>query len=484
MDGFTGNPPFMGQSRISGDLGESFRDWIFMIHEGALGKSDLCAHFFRRVGALLGARGAAGLIATNTIAQGDTRKSGLKELVKNGFVIFDAKRSTPWPGQASVTVSIVHICIGLPDVGDFTLNGKPCSVINSLLRPKIERADPLPLLSNASSAFLGFKLYGQGFILTPDERELFVSRSPKNDNFIFPYLGGAEVNSSPVHAYDRYAIDFGELSLSDLEGYPELVERVREKVYPERLRVKRESLRKRWWQHGEKQPALRESLADVGRCLVTACGATKHLVFSFQPTDRLFSHALYVFPLETFTSFAILQSRIHTAWAWLLSSTMKSDLRYSGSDCFSNFPFPHADTGKVIAEVEKLGEELYKHRAKYMIDTDQGLTDTYNLLKNAECQSQKIIELRILHENLDRCVLDAYGWLDISVPSYCPVGRAEEDDFQEFEDEIIDRLYILNAERVAEEERQGLTRAATQKKPPKKKVQKITLEKNPTLDLF
>ena len=51
-------------------------------------------------------------------------------------------------------------------------------------------------------------------------------------------------------------------------------------------------------------------------------------------------------------------------------------------------------------------------------------------------------------------------------------------------DEIIDRLYVLNAKRAAEEELQGFTKAATKKKSPKKKIPKKPSEPNPTLDLF
>jgi hypothetical protein len=48
------------------------------------GNSDLSAYFFRRADWMLGAHGALGLIATNTIGQGDTRETGLQPLVATG----------------------------------------------------------------------------------------------------------------------------------------------------------------------------------------------------------------------------------------------------------------------------------------------------------------------------------------------------------------------------------------------------------------
>ena len=91
-----------------------------------------------------------------------------------------------------------------------------------------------------------------------------------------------------------------------------------------------------------------------------------------------------------------------------------------------------------------------------MIDTDQGLTRTYNALKDPDNDDPRIVELRQLHEAMDRAVLDAYNWTDVEVPPYCPRTAAERKAVQDFEDEIIDRLYVLNAERAAEEKRLGL----------------------------
>lgn len=57
---------------------------------------------------------------------------------------------------------------------------------------------------------------------------------------------------------------------------------------------------------------------------------------------------------------------------------------------------------------------------------------------------------------MDRAVLDAYGWGDVAVPPYCPVTDTDRAAVQAFEDEVIDRLYVLNAERAREEERLGV----------------------------
>ncbi|CAN5189422.1 hypothetical protein BH09MYX1_BH09MYX1_11220 [soil metagenome] len=92
-----------------------------------------------------------------------------------------------------------------------------------------------------------------------------------------------------------------------------------------------------------------------------------------------------------------------------------------------------------------------------MVDTDQGLTKIYNALKDRASTDPRILELRRLHEAMDRAVLDAYGWTDLAVPPYCPLNDAEKQAIQIFEDEVIDRLYVLNTERAREEQRLGVS---------------------------
>ncbi|ABV86599.1 type IIL restriction-modification enzyme MmeI [Shewanella pealeana] len=464
MDGFVGNPPFLGGRRISENYGTEYSNWISGEHSGSM-NADLSAYFFRRSAQLSGTHGVVGLIATNTIGQGDTRLTGLAAMLADDWVITDAINSMAWPGSAAVTVSVVHAVHGsLKKYRGCQLDGVDCQAINSRLRPKPERDDPRPLKANSGQSFQGHILLGTGFTLSQKERDDICISSPLSTTRILPFLGGAEVNSSPTQDFDRYVIDFESIPLESAEKTPELLERVRLLVKPERDKQKRKHLRERWWQFAENRPAMRAALNPLDRCLVTA-RVTKHLCFSFQPTDRVFNEKLYIFPMDTFTAFAVLQSRIHECWTWLLSSTLETRLNYSASECFITFPFPQVKPSSCIEELEQRGSALYSARAKFMVDSDEGLTKTYNALKDPECDNECILNLRRLHETMDRAVVDAYGWSDIEVPPYCPMNADDEAALEAFNDEIIDRLYVLNAERAAAEERQELI-----DKPPKKKA--------------
>jgi len=469
MDAFVGNPPFMGGSQISGTEGGSYRDWLLMIHSNSHGNSDLSAHFFRRAASLLGAHGTMGMIATNTIAQGDTRSTGLQYLVNDGFRIFDATTNMNWPVPgANVTVSVVHLAKGSPSaifepmntilsVPDLDLNtlrfvphldARPAPTVNSRLKPKPERPDPVSLIGNVGLSFMGTKIYGQGFTLTPEERDELIAKDPKNSDRIFPYIGGQEVNSSPTQSHKRYVISFGQMSLEEAAQWPDLLDRVRELVKPERDKNNRANYRDKWWQFGEDRPGLQRAIAPLDLCLVNS-QVSKHLIFAFQPTDRIFAHTLYAYKFTAFAPFGVLQSRAHLGWAWMMGSSMKMDLRYTAASCFETFPLPESPQMASDSELERVASELYEVRANIMEARQIGLTTLYNMLTDpGDNPDPEITALIQAHELLDHTVLAAYGWSDIDVPPFPhPTTEEEQARHQAFEDEIIDRLFALNAQR-------------------------------------
>ncbi|MCC6648926.1 MAG: N-6 DNA methylase [Polyangiaceae bacterium] len=465
MEGVVGNPPFGGKNNIVESGGLEYQDWLKAVvpgDRGVRGACDLSAYFFRRAVELLGENGCFGLVATNSIAQGDTRSIGLQHLALQGWMLYDAMVSMPWPGAAAVTVSTVHAARGapLPLVSQTRLDGAPVPALNSRLRPGPERADPVPLGSQQRVGFQGAIILGMGFVISPERAAELASHDPGNSKRLSGYLGGEEVNTNPRQLFDRYVVNFGQLTLEEASAWPDLLAILRERVKPERDALPPKNswnrdVAKRWWQFGATRPELRAALSLVKRCLVTA-RVSKHLMLSFQPPDRTFSEQLYVFALGEQTAFAVLQSRVHERWARLLSSSLEDRLRYSASDCFETFPFPQPDPRAVLPHLEAIGETLYTTRADYMVATNQGLTRTYNALKDPTHTDPRIVELRRLHEELDRAVLAAYGWADIAVPPFCPSTDADRAALQAFEDEVIDRLYVLNAERARDEQRLGL----------------------------
>jgi hypothetical protein len=463
FDAFVGNPPFAGKNTIAEGSPAGFLDWLKLIHPESHGNADLVAHFFRRCFDLLRPGGTMGLIATNTIAQGDTRSTGLRWICLNGGTIVSARKRYRWPGVAAVVVSIVHVFKGAY-LGEKTLDGRRVERITAFLFDKGGHEDPKPLVGNAGKSFVGSYVLGMGFTFddsgeadddTPGipspiaTMERLIAENPKNAEVIFPYIGGKEVNDSPTHAHHRYVINFGERSEEDCRReWPELFAIVERKVRPERINNNREGYRRYWWQYAEKRGELTLAISKFDRVLAIS-RVTNYLLFASLSSGSVFAESTVVFPMQGFHKIAAVQSRVHEQWALFLSSSLEERLRYGPSDCFETFPFPNGLLDSEISDpveafhrqaLESIGEHYHQYRAELMVNNNEGLTSTYNRFHDPAETSEGIQELRRLHNEMDQAVLAAYGWSE--VPTTCGFGLdyLDSDEIESLPPDLQERI--------------------------------------------
>ena len=511
FDAVVGNPPFAGKNTIATANPLAYPDWLKQIHSESHGNADLVAHFFRRAFGLLRDGGTLGLIATNTIGQGDTRSTGLRWICKRGGEIYRAQRRFKWPGDAAVVVSVIHIHNGQYK-GPRHLDGKDVEKVTAFLFHGGSHDDPERLKANAGKSFQGSIVLGMGFTFddtdnkgtaTPlAERQRLIKENPCNRRVILPYIGGQEINTSPAHAHHRHVIYFRDwpLQRADLgetwqdaseearrdwrragivpsdypepvaADWPELLAIVEEKVKPERVALPPKNswnrdVAHRWWQFGADRRNLARAINGLDRVLVVPQTSNVQ-AFAFSPTNMVYGHTLIIFPISNLSGFAVLQSRFHQLWSAFLGPTMKDDLRYTPSDCFETFPFP--ENWETHPSLEAAGEAYYEFRAALMIKNGEGLTKTYNRFHDPEELDPRVAELRWLHTAMDRAVLDAYGWDDI--PTDCEFLLDYEIDEETWgkkkkpwryrwpeaiRNEVLARLLALNAERARSERKRS-----------------------------
>ena len=349
-----------------------------------MGSTSVVAHFFRRAFTLVRDGGTFGLIATNTIAQGDTRATGLRYICENGGEIYRARRRVKWPGLAAVVVSVLHVAKGrFPAATAKRLDGEAVGTITAFLFHRGGHGDPARLAANAGRSFQGSIVLGMGFtfddtdkkgVASPlAEKRRLIEKDPHNRQAIFPYIGGEEVNTNPTHAHHRYVINFRDYPLrredigeswakADNErkrelrrqpivpldypepvatDWPELLAIVEERVKPARLQSSQRSKSSHgrragvWWQIYHQAKDLQAAITGLRLNRVLAISEVgQHGAFAFLPTDAVYAHTTIIFPLTTHAAFCALQSRPHEIWARFFGSSMKDDLRYTPSDCF------------------------------------------------------------------------------------------------------------------------------------------------------
>jgi hypothetical protein len=417
FDAVVGNPPFLGGKKISGALGPDMREWlVHVVADGATGHADQVAYFFLRAQSLLASHGTIGLVATNTIAQGDTREVGLDRMVKAGLTVTRAVRSRRWPA-ASANLEYAAVWGTVGPVGDISpiCDGTPVKRISSLLEPTgAVEGSPLRLVENAGVAFQGCNVNGTGFELPPNIAANMIQAHKANEHVLKPFLGGADLNQVADLSAPMWIVDFFGLELDQARRlYPEPLGWVEERVRPHRDSLtNKPKVRERWWRYERDAIAMRRAIAEIDDLLAVA-QVSKTLMPVRVSASQLFSHKTVVFATDAYSDQSVLSSSLHQLWVLKYGSTMRTDPSYAPSDVFETFPRPNPTVA-----LERCGHTLDGDRHGIMVRRNIGLTRLYNLVNNpdvTDASDPDVARMRAIHVHLDEAVMDAYGWSDIAL---------------------------------------------------------------------
>ncbi|MFG2174091.1 Eco57I restriction-modification methylase domain-containing protein [Streptomyces niveus] len=444
FDAIIGNPPFLGGQKLTGTLGQAYREYLVLgLGRGQRGSADLVAYFELRAHQLLSERGQTGLIATNTLAQGDTREVGLDQLLDDGIEVRRAVKSARWPSRSAALeyCAVWTTRTGLGAEATRVLDDVVVRGITSSLDPRSRVSGrPYRLVANKGKSFQGANVLGKGFILTPEQAADLIQRDPRNKDVLFPYLNGEDLNSRPDCSASRWVINFHDWSEERARSYPEVFSRVERDVKPERLKNNRKVRRERWWQYAERAPKLYQAIGDMDRVLVVARVSKTGLPL-FVPTGQVISEATVVFATDRPADLALLSSSIHYAWAIARASSLKGDLRYTPSDVFETLPYLVPSMSMKAA-----GNNLERLRAELMGERRLGLTKLYNSFHDPIVSDLDILNLRKIHQEIDCATVEAYGWTDLDFyHDFHETSRGIRYGINvSSQTEILDRLLELN----------------------------------------
>ena len=324
--------------------------------------------------------------------------------------------------------------------------------INPDLTVGVDVTNLTSLESNKGLCTPGMQLSGQGFIVERAERDALLSiYGAKLDQIVKPYSNGRRLIQGRM---DQFVIDAFPLQQDELRRqYPHVYELLADRVKPERDRNNRDTYRTNWWLFAEPRRDLRPAFAGLQRYIATTRTA-KFRIFSFVHGTLIAESKIIAAANDDAMDLGVLSSRPHVifstrAGGWL---GVGNDPTYNHTDCFDPFPFPTHDRD-TASEIRAIAEELDKHRKDRQAEhPGLTLTDMYNVLEKLrggvalDDDDRRIkdhglvLMLKEYHDRLDAAVARAYGW---------PVDITDE--------QILERLVALNAER-AEEEKNGRVR--------------------------
>jgi type II restriction/modification system DNA methylase subunit YeeA len=461
-DFIIGNPPFLGGSKMRGELGDEYTSTVRKLYKGRVpGGADLVTYWFAKAGEHInnGKTLRAGFVSTQAIRGGANRKV-LERIIEHS-PIFEAWSDEPWiVDGAAVRVSLVGFGKGSDN---FLLDGRTVPQINAdLTTGGMNLSDVRPLNRNQGISFEGIRKDGPLDIQGTLAREwLNLPSNPNgrmNSDVLKPLMNAMDITRRPR---DIWIIDFGtEMSAADAALFETPFEYVVEHVKPLRDTNRDKIRRTFWWRTGRSGADLRAALEPLSRYIVTPRVA-KHRVFiwldkSIIPDTRLNSIAC-----EGDATFGVLHSRIHEVWSLATCSWhgVGNDPTYNAKSCFETFPFPPGfsfvpsclcgEPWDAIAEAAKRLDELRNNWlnppewVERIPEVVEGFPDRIIAKLDHESDLKKRTLTNLynvrpawldnIHKELDAAVATAYGWDD-----YTPDMPDEE---------ILARLFKLNQER-------------------------------------
>ncbi|MBP5997291.1 MAG: class I SAM-dependent DNA methyltransferase [Azonexus sp.] len=474
-DVIVGNPPFVGGSKKSGDLGRDYFDALNRIYDRDVpGGADLVCYWFHkaRQQIVAGNLQAAGLVTTQAIRAGSNRK--VLEAIVADTRIFEAWSDEAWVNEgAAVRVSLIGFGPFFGVDRNCRLDGFEVAVIHADLTAGdgCDVTQAKVQLENLNAAFKGAEKSGS-FEIAGDVARKWLSQPNPNglpsSDVLKPWANGQDIAKRPS---DTWIIDFGvDMSLENATLFEQPFAHVLEHVKPEREKNNDRGRRENWWRFGRNGADMRAACRGLERFIVTPRVA-KHRYFVWQHGLSSPDSRLCVIARSDETTFGLLSSRLHLVWAFANASMhgVGNDPTYNNASCFETFPFPAgltprdtatgAPSGPLAERIAGAARRLNELRENWLNPAEwvdwvitpeeekagfpprpvarpgheaelkkRTLTNLYNAKL-----AGKAAWLDLAHRELDAAVAAAYGWAD-----YTP----EMPD-----DEILRRLLALNLER-------------------------------------
>ncbi|WP_295402268.1 DNA methyltransferase [uncultured Thiocystis sp.] len=350
-DVIVGNPPFLGNKKMVGALGEDYAVRLRKRYQGRVpGDADLVTYWFEkaRVQIETGKARLAGLVATNSIRGGPNRKV-LARITDTG-AIFDAWSDEPWINDgAAVRVSLLSFAT--KDHGrSVQLNGAPVAGIFAdltaaeTLETGVDITQSRRLSQNAGVAYMATTKGGAFDIAGEAARAMLSAPNPHcrpNADVVKPWVNGLDVTRRPR---DMWIIDFGpEMDEAAAALYEQPFAHLVSNVKTLRQENRREAYARYWWRFVEPRPAMRAKLAGLERYIATPTVA-KHRLFLWLHPATCSDHQLIVTAKSDDTTFGILHSRFHELWSLRMGTSLEDRPRYTPTTTFETFPFPEGLT--------------------------------------------------------------------------------------------------------------------------------------------
>lgn len=395
-----GNPPYAGSSMQSDEQKAEFVEFFGTTRYPK--NLDYIALWFIK-GARYIADGGASLafVTTNSVSQGDHVGLMWPYIYDQGVEIAFAHQSFRWTnqarGNAGVTVAIIGLSASPPKERPLFISKREQRVANigpyllptphnTIVHQRRSTLSDLPEMVRGSQPTDGGHLN-----FTAAERAEILAEDPRAEEFIRRYAGASELLGGNI----RYCFWIADadaeraLAIAPIARRAELVRAMRLRGSTVAQAMADRPYRFLQRPHKDGQSILVPLHSSERRQIIPMGFLDSHTVIS--------NAAGAVYDAEPWL-FALLQSRMHTAWVGTVGGKLETRYRYSAVLCYNTFPVPSLSAGDRTRLTEH-ALAILEARERH---SDRTLGDLY-------IPDKMPLDLQRVHEALDKTVDNLYG---------------------------------------------------------------------------
>ncbi len=335
-----GNPPFLGDKKMRGDMGDAYVSSLRTLYDTRIpGQSDLCCYWFEKARGHVqhGKTSRVGLLATQGIRGGANREA-LNRIKESGDIFWALSDKNWILDGANVHVSMVGFDDGKESRK--VLDGLEVLNITANLTASANVSQARTLKENVGLGFIGVAQKAPFDINLERARTFLIDPNPDgrpNSDVLRPTFNAIDLTRRPRNIWN---VDFGlDRTAEDSALFAMPFQYVEKTILPLR-RIHREARQvKYWWLFARPCPEMRKALSGLSRYIGTP-RVSKHRVYVWLTPEIICDSALVVFSRSDDYFFGLLTSRVHAVWAFRQGTFLEDRPRYTPSTCFINFPFP------------------------------------------------------------------------------------------------------------------------------------------------
>ncbi len=396
-----GNPPYLG-SKWQTDSQKSDLDLIFAFRLAGWKSLDYVSAWFLKA-AEYGNKteAASAFVATNSICQGAHVPLLWPLIAKLDHEIFFAHTSLKWANLASHNAGVTVVIVGISKSGKrrkriFSEDDRGQAIsrdvaeINAYLLPAPQvyvEAVRVPRSGLSEIADGSGPLDGGHLLLSREERDALLTDYPQAARFVRLFLGSTEI----VNGNQRWCIWIENDSLDEANQIPPLRKRIEDvRTFREGAGTRAKTAigrphRFAWISQPRKQQIAVPKVVSERRPYITA---------QFLDAQTVISNRACILLDPQLFELSIMSSKLHWVWIATVCVRMRTDLSYSGTIGWNNFPVPTL-TEKNKADLNRCAEDILLAREQHFPATIADLYDPDDMpadLRAAHERNDEVLE--------------------------------------------------------------------------------------------